>query len=66
MGVISITIQGSFRNPTTQQFSAMSGGHAKAVGDAMKFLSGEVLPDAIKQDHVLHDQEACPEDGFGF
>jgi hypothetical protein len=66
MGVINITVQGSFRTPTTRQFSAMKGGHAKAVADAMEFLSGELLPDAIKQDHKLHDDEAYPEDGFGF
>lgn len=66
MGVINITVQGSFRKPTTRSFSAMYGGHAKAVADAMEFLSGELLPDAIKQDHELHDKEAYPEKGFGF
>lgn len=66
MGLITITVQGSFRSKTVQQFSAMRGGHAKAVADAMKFLAGEVLTDAIKRDHELHDQESYPEDGFGF
>ena len=66
MGVINIKVEGSFRKPTMREFSAMHGGHAKAVADAMEYLSGELLPDAIKQDHELHEKEAYPEGGFGF
>ena len=65
MGVINISIQGSFRKATTRQFSAMHGGHAQAVSEAIEFLSGELLPDAIEQDHQLHDDGARPDVGFG-
>ena len=32
MGVINITVQGSFRKPTTRQFSAMHGGARSVRG----------------------------------
>ena len=65
MGNIIITVQGSFKNPTTQAFSAMHGGHAQAVAEAIKFLSNDLLPQAIQQDHELHETGAKPEIGFG-
>ncbi len=65
MGIINISVQGSFRNHTTKQFSAMHGGHAQAVAEAIEFLSGELLPESIEQDHNLHEDGAKPEVGFG-
>ena len=65
MGIININIQGSFRKKAEKQFSAMHGGHAQAVAEAIEYLSGELLPDAIDQDHQLHDDGARPEVGFG-
>ncbi len=65
MGVINITVQGSFKRLSTRQFSAMHGGHAQAVAEAIEFLSGELLPKAIEQDHQLHDEGESPEIGFG-
>lgn len=65
MGNIIITTQGSFKNPTTRTFSAMHGGHAKAVSEAIEFLSGELLSSAIQQDHQLHEDGIKPEIGFG-
>jgi len=65
MGIISISVQGSFYTPITKQFSAMHGGHAQAVAEAIEFLSGELLPDAIAQDHDLHAEGERPEIGFG-
>ena len=65
MGTINISVQGSFRKPTTRLFSAMHGGHAMAVSEAIKFLSSELLPDAIEQDHDLHEDGVKPEVGFG-
>lgn len=50
MGVINISVQGSFRNKTSRQFSAMHGGHAQAVAEAIEFLSKELLSEAIEQD----------------
>lgn len=43
--------------------SPMDYGRTRAVADAIKWLV--VLPDAIKQDHVLHEDGAKPEKGFG-
>jgi len=65
MGVINISVQGSFRKKAEKQFSAMHGGHAQAVSEAIEFLSGELLPDAIAQDHKLHAEGVRPELGFG-
>lgn len=65
MGNIIIAVQGSFQNPMTREFSAIHGGHAQAVAEAIEFLSKELLPDAIHQDHELHEQGAHPEKGFG-
>jgi len=66
MGIIKIDVRGSFMGrPITKTFSAMHGGHAKAVAEAITFLSGKFLSDAIKQDHMLHEQGDKPEIGFG-
>ena len=65
MGVIIINIQGSFRKKETQQFSAMHGGHALAVSEAIEFLSSILLPDAIEQDHQLQAEGVAPDIGFG-
>ena len=43
----------------------MHGGHAQAVAEAIEFLSGELLPESIEQDHNLHEDGAKPEVGFG-
>ena len=65
MGVIEVNIRGSFPKAITRQFSAMHGGHAQAVAEAIEFLSREVLSNAIKHDHELHEAGAQPEIGFG-
>ena len=65
MGNIVITVQGSFKHPTAQSFSAMHGGHAQAVSEAIEFLSSVLLPQAIRQDHQLHETGAKPDIGFG-
>lgn len=63
MGQISIATGGSF--PTQHKtFSAMGNGHAHAVAEAIAWLSREVLPAAIEQDHALHDEGARPVQGF--
>lgn len=63
MGVLSITTSGSF--PTrTKQFGAIERGHAHAVADAIRWLSEEVLPEAIERDHKLHEEGAKPRLGF--
>lgn len=63
MGQISIETGGSF--PTRRvSFSALGNGHAHAVAEAIAFLSTEVLPRAIEQDHALHDEGARPAQGF--
>lgn len=65
MGVINIAVAGSFTTKETKQFSAMHGGHALAVAEAISYLSKEILPEAIKHDHNLHEDGAKPEVGFG-
>jgi len=65
MGVIIIKVQGSFMDTYTASFTAMHGGHAQAVAEAIEFLSGKLLSNAIKQDHMLHEQGDKPIIGFG-
>ena len=65
MGVIIIEVQGSFIDRPTRTFTAMHGGHAQAIAEAIEFLSGEFLSNAIKQDHMLHETGSKPENGFG-
>ncbi len=63
MGVIRIETAGSF--PTRRkEFGAIDHGHAHAVADAIRFLSEEVLPEAIERDHKLHAEGASPRMGF--
>lgn len=64
MGMISIETAGSFPRHT-KRFSAMQHGHARAVADAIRWLSEEVLPAAIRQDHDLHAEGHAPERPFG-
>jgi hypothetical protein len=64
MGMVSIKTSGSFRQ-RSQVFSAMEHGHARAIADAIKYLSEEVLPEAIRQDHDLHENGKAPEKNFG-
>ena len=65
MGLIEISIRGSFNTNRDEAFSAMHGGHAQAVAEAIEFLSKEILPKAIERDHALHEEGAKPEIGFG-
>lgn len=65
MGVITISVRGSFPQRPTKEFSAMKGGHAQATAEAIQFLSGEFLSNAIQRDHELHDDGEKPEIGFG-
>lgn len=63
MGVLTITTDGSFPH-RHKTFGAIDRGHAHAVAQAIRYLSEEVLPDAIAQDHRLHDEGARPREGF--
>ena len=64
MGMILVRTGGSF--PTREQkFSALEHGHARAVADAIKHLSDEVLPAAIREDHNLHEEGSYPLSKFG-
>ncbi len=64
MGMINVKTYGSFPN-RDRSFPAQEHGHARAVADAIKFLSETVLPDAIRQDHDLHEQGSKPTKSFG-
>jgi len=63
MGMITIQLAGSF-GIRSKTFKAITNGHAHAVAQALKWLSSDVLPDSIAQDHKLHDQGCKPEEGF--
>lgn len=63
MGYITIQTGGSFPQ-WNRQFDAMDSGHAHAVAQAIKWLSEEVLPEAIEHDHALHDRGMRPRMGF--
>lgn len=65
MGMIKIEIVGSFKVGAIANFPAQYTGHADAVAQAIAYLSGTVLPLAIKQDHELHADNQKPENGFG-
>ena len=65
MGVIVISVRGSFPQRLAKEFSAMKGGHAQATAEAIEFLSGEFLSSAIQLDHELHEEGTKPEVGFG-
>lgn len=64
MGMIRIIVGGSFEHEDAV-FTAMEGGHAQAVADAIAFLSRQVLPKAIRQDHQLQHEGAFPANRFG-
>ena len=67
MGIMNIKIsqEGSFKPLYQQSFSAMRGGHAQAITEAIEWLAGDVMSSAIKLDHELQSQGAKPEIGFG-
>jgi mRNA-degrading endonuclease YafQ of YafQ-DinJ toxin-antitoxin module len=64
MGMIRVELAGSFPRQV-KTVSAMKGGHAKAVAETIAWLSNEVLPKAVEQDHALQAEGHFPEDRFG-
>jgi mRNA-degrading endonuclease YafQ of YafQ-DinJ toxin-antitoxin module len=64
MGMIRVELAGSFPRQV-KTVSAMKGGHAKAVAETIAWLSNDVLPEAIEQDHALQSEGHFPEDRFG-
>ena len=64
MGMIRIEVAGSFKKREVKTFSAMTGGHADAVAQAIEYLAKEQLPESIRQDHELQDEGARPSKGF--
>lgn len=63
MGMIHISTSGSFALKD-RHFSAIEHGHAHAVAEAIEFLVSTVLPEAIAQDHQLHERGDKPQLGF--
>ena len=63
MGMLKITTVGSFGNKS-KEFPAITHGHAHAVGEAIAWLAGELLKDAINSDHGLHENGHKPNCGF--
>jgi len=64
MGVIRISVVGSFRPNCSEEFGAETHGHANAVAEAIEWLAKKVLPNAIARDHALHSEGEMPEKGF--
>lgn len=65
MGQITIELNGSFGKFRSERFSAMKGGHAKAIADAINYLATIEMPKAIKNDHECHRDGIEPSEGFG-
>lgn len=65
MGQITVTLEGSFGNRRSFMFSALSGGHAHAVAEAISHLSKVEMPAAIHNDHECHRDGIQPREGFG-
>lgn len=65
MGMISVTLGGSFGSTRTKQFTAMKVGHAQAIADVIKYLVEVEMPKAIKNDHECQKDGIEPSDGFG-
>lgn len=63
MGMLTIRTDGSFPR-RRRVWSAQQHGHAHAVAAAIAWLSEEVLPAAIEQDHRLHAEGREPAAGF--
>lgn len=63
MGMIRIEVGGSF-GAMSRTFSAMDTGHADAVAQAIEWLSRDVLPAAIRNDHTCHSDNQLPRKGF--
>lgn len=63
MGIMYIETTGSF-GVGLQRFEAREHGHAHAVARAIQWLSEDVLPKAIEQDHDLHEDRVFPDSGF--
>lgn len=65
MGMLTVSLAGSFGAMRTKQFSAMQIGHAGAIAEAIKYLAEVELPKAIKNDHECHRDGIEPSTGFG-
>ena len=64
MGVIQVALHGSF-GAREKMFFADSHGHAAAVAEAIAWLSSDLLPETIVQDHKLQAEGDFPKDRFG-
>ena len=63
MGIITINTAGSF-GESNKVFSAQTHGHSDAVAQAIEYLSSNLLPKSIAQDHSLHEEGCEPDKGF--
>lgn len=70
MGKIIIEATGSFlKQPADagtirRVISAEEHGHADAIAQAIEYLAGELLPEAIALDHRIQDDGGKPRNGF--
>ena len=59
MGMVNVSVTGSFGVKTNRSFCAEEGGHAFALQRAIKALV-DLLPDAIAQDHDCQSKGITP------
>lgn len=64
MGIIKISVAGSFKTCEEKSFTAMDTGHADAVARAIEYLSRIQLPEAIREDIELSRAGESPRLGF--
>lgn len=65
MGMLTVDLRGSFGEARSKTFSAMEGGHAQAIAEAIQYLSEVELPKAIRNDHECHKDGIEPSAGYG-
>lgn len=65
MGMLTVDLRGSFGQARSKTFSAMGGGHAQAIAEAIQYLSEVELPKAIRNDHECHKDGIEPSAGYG-
>lgn len=64
MGIINISIRGSFKPRAERNFYAQTSGHAMAVHAAILWLTEQVLPAAERGDAALRAEGQTPDDNF--
>jgi hypothetical protein len=66
MGMINITMRGSFSGPAKNEtFSAEEGGHAFAITRAIQFLNSQMQAAIMLDHHLARSGDKPPKSDFG-